>query len=186
MTAETPETDDRSDSGSMGRRYLTPIVTALVLAITVGSLLAGGGVRDFLPLRISVSPRIENGPAIGAALRELLAIETGRSVRLVDPTRYVRGEFDVFLMLYSEFGELLEKRPYPSVAGNMGMVDDDGQPLTESIVIVSRSEDVGYLGDVVNRADARVRSPGGNERVLAAVERLEAAGIVRLIGPQTR
>ena len=170
----------------MGRRYLTLVVTALVLAVTALALLAGGGVRDFLPLRIAVSPRIENGPAIGAALRDLLAIETGRSVRVVEQSGDGSGDCDVILMPYSEFGELLEKKPYPSVAGYMGMFGEDGQRLTEAIVIVARPDDADYLGEVVSRTEARVRSPGGDERVLAAVERLEAAGAGHLAGPKTR
>jgi hypothetical protein len=177
MTAETPETDDRSDSSSMGRRYLTPIVTALVLAITVGSLLAGGGVRDFLPLRISVSPRIENGPAIGAALRELLAIETGRSVRLAEQ---FGDDCDVYLMPHSEFVDMIEKKRSLADVGLMITSDDDGPPPPGGIVIASPSGQADYLAGVLFRSGVWMASPGPGERARAAVDRLEAAGVSRV------
>jgi hypothetical protein len=185
MKNNPPEAEVGSASSAMGG-YLTAVVTACVLIVTVSALLSGGGVRDFRPLEIVVSERIENGQEIGGALRDLLAIETGRSVRLAEQPGEVCGDCDVFLMLHSEFGELLEKKPKPSVAGYMGMSGEDGRQLTETIVIVSRPDGADYLGEVVNRAAARVKYPGGDERVLAAVKRLEAAGAGHLTGPQTR
>jgi hypothetical protein len=161
-------------------RFLTPIVTLFVLAVTVSALLTGGGVRDFRPLEIAVSQRIENGPAIGEALRELLAIETGRTVRLAEQTGADSGDCDVILMPYSEFGEMIEKKRYPVQVGLMVTNDDDGRILPDGIVIVSRTDEADYLRSVLFRTASRVRSPGPGERARAAFARLEAAGVRQL------
>jgi hypothetical protein len=83
-------------------RFLTVGVTALVLAITISALTGAGGLRNHRPLILEVPA--SSGDASGfEALRDLLAMETGRNVRA-----QARGDqwcetCDLFVLPIGEF-----------------------------------------------------------------------------------
>jgi len=86
-------------------RFLTVGVTGAVLAITISALTGAGGLRNHRPLILEV-------PAVGGArnaearfepFRDLLAIETGRSVRAHARGDQWCGECDLYVFPIDQF-----------------------------------------------------------------------------------
>lgn len=96
-------------SAYMGR-FLTAIVTVIVLVITVSALVSRGGIRDHLTLVIEVPAAAGPAPGGGAAagefyepLRYLLARETGRTVRVQTRENEWCDKCELFVLPIEDF-----------------------------------------------------------------------------------
>jgi hypothetical protein len=86
-------------------RFLTLGVTALVLAITISALTGAGGLRNHRPLVLEVPGSGGAGEALVRfqPLRDLLALETGRAVRVQVRGDQWSGDCDLFVFPVGEF-----------------------------------------------------------------------------------
>lgn len=84
-------------------RFLTLIVTLLVLAITLSALVDGEGIYDHAAITLEV-PR-GGDPEKDRALRQLIVSETGRSVALTQRETDWNGTRDLYVLPVREFME---------------------------------------------------------------------------------
>jgi ABC-type phosphate/phosphonate transport system substrate-binding protein len=90
-------------SAYMGR-FLTAIVTVIVLGLTVSALVGRGGMRNHVPLVIAV-PAVDGADATVARfepLRQMLARETGRTVKVQARKNDGCGRCELFVLPIDE------------------------------------------------------------------------------------
>ena len=93
-------------SAYMGR-FLTAIVTVVVLVITISALVGRGGIRDHLTLLVEVPAAVTDGADAAAEqyepLRYLLAQETGRTVKVHVREADSCEECELFVLALEDF-----------------------------------------------------------------------------------
>lgn len=123
-------------------RFLTAIVSAIVIVITVSALVSKGGVRDHKTLLVGVPPMqgVDATEDYFEPLRLLLALESGRTVEVDSHTPGWCRQCELHLLPIAEFVAVAAERdlvPIYSICRTRSGAD--------AAVVVARSDDIRSL-----------------------------------------